>query len=83
MDKPEYVSSRLGSCAIEDSKGRLYYGTTFAGLNIIDPDTRLVRKYITDDNITDLALVADDRVYAGTHRGLFVLSDGGFEFRAN
>ena len=76
VDKPEYVSSRLGSCAIEDSKGRLYYGTTFAGLNIIDPDTRLVRKFITDDNITDLALVADDRVYAGTHRGLFVLSDG-------
>ena len=76
VDKPEYVSSRLGSCAIEDSKGRLYYGTTFAGLNIIDPDTRLVRKFITDDNITDMALVADDRVYAGTHRGLFVLSDG-------
>jgi len=76
VDKPEYVSSRLGSCALEDSQGRLYYGTTFAGLNIIDPTTGLVTKYITDDNITDMAMVPKDKVYAATHRGLLVFENG-------
>lgn len=75
-DRPTYISSRLGSCIIEDGKERLYYGTTFAGLNVIDPNTGLVRKFIADDYITDLAAGPDDKVYAGTRRGLFVLKDG-------
>ena len=84
-DSSIYLSSRLGSRLIEDKDGNLVYGTTEAGLNIIDKDTRLVTKYLADpldslalpDNyVTDLCLAPDGRVWAATHSGLWTPSAG-------
>ncbi|MBP5571108.1 MAG: hypothetical protein J6X39_00325 [Bacteroidales bacterium] len=77
VDSNIYVSSRLGSALIEDSKGNLVYGTTQAGLNIIDAKTGLVTKYyranssIPDDYVTDLCLGQDGTVWAATRSGLW------------
>lgn len=79
-DSTIYVSSRLGSRLIEDAFGNLVYGTTEAGLNIIDKDTRLVTKYLPDpsdslsipDNyVTDLCLAPDSTLWVATRRGLW------------
>ena len=79
-DSPSYISSRLGSRLIEDSHGNLVYGTTEAGLNIIDKDTRLVTKYLhnpsdslslPDNYVTDLCLAPDGTLWAATRGGLW------------
>ena len=79
-DSSIYLSSRLGSRLIEDAAGNLVYGTTEAGLNIIDKDTRLVTKLLPDpldslaipDNyVTDLCLAPDGSIWAATHSGLW------------
>ena len=79
-DSSIYLSSRLGSRLIEDAAGNLVYGTTEAGLNIIDKDTRLVTKFLPDpldslaipDNyVTDLCLAPDGSIWAATHGGLW------------
>ena len=76
-DSAIYLSSRLGSRLIEDAAGNLVYGTTEAGLNIIDAKTSLVTKYykgnstIPDDYVTDLCLAPDGRVWAATRAGLW------------
>lgn len=71
VDSNIYLSSRLGSRLIEDAEGNLVFGTTEAGLNIIDRKTRLVTKYLPDDYITDLCLTPDGTLWAATHRGLW------------
>ena len=76
-DSNIFLSSRLGSRLIEDGKGNLVYGTTEAGLNIIDKDTRLVTKYykgnstIPDDYVTDLCLAPDGTLWVATRGGLW------------
>lgn len=77
VDSNIYVSSRLGSRIIEDAAGHLVYGTTQAGLNIIDVETGLVTKYfkgnssIPDDYVTDLCMKPDGTVWAATRGGLW------------
>ena len=77
VDSAIYLSSRLGSRLIEDSEGNLVYGTTEAGLNIINKDTGLVTKYfrgnstIPDDYVTDLCLAPDGMVWSSTRGGLW------------
>lgn len=80
LDSAIYLSSRLGSRLIEDADGNLVYGTTEAGLNIIDKDTRMVTKYLPDpadslsipDNyVTDLCLAPDGRLWVATRSGLW------------
>ena len=76
-DSSIYLSSRLGSRLIEDAAGNLVYGTTEAGMNIIDKDTRLVTKYfrgnssIPDDYVTDLCLTRDGTLWVATRGGLW------------
>ena len=82
VDSNIYLSSRLGSRLIEDAAGNLVFGTTEAGLNIIDKDTGLVTKYyrgnsdIPDDYVTDLCLAKDGTVWAATRSGLWSPSGG-------
>ena len=77
LDSAIYLSSRLGSRLIEDAEGNLIYGTTEAGLNIIDHHTREVTKYykgnssIPDDCVTDLCITPDGTLWAATHAGLW------------
>ena len=84
VDSNIYLSSRLGSRLIEDRNGNLIYATTEAGLNIIDGETGLVRKYykgnssIPDDYVTDLCLTPDGTVWAATRSGLWSPSGAHF-----
>lgn len=84
VDSNIYISSRLGSRLIEDLEGNLIYGTTEAGLNVIDGKTGLVTKYcrgnsdIPDDYVTDLCLSRDGTVWAATRSGLWSPSGGRF-----
>ena len=77
VDSNIYLSSRLGSRLVEDAQGNLVYGTTEAGMNIIDGETGLVTKYykgnstIPDDYVTDLCLAPDGTVWAATRGGLW------------
>ena len=80
VDSNIFLSSRLGSRLVEDAAGNLIYGTTEAGLNIIDKKTRLVSKYLPDpadslsipDNyVTDLCLSPDGTLWVATHSGLW------------
>ena len=79
-DSSIYLSSRLASRLIEDKDGNLVYGTTEAGLNIIDRHTRLVTKYlpgnstIPDNYITDLCLTPDGTLWVSTRNGLWTPS---------
>lgn len=83
-DSTIYLSSRLGSRLIEDAVGNLIFGTTEAGLNIIDKDTRLVTKYykgnstLPDDYITDLCLAPDGSLWVATRSGLWSPSGAHF-----
>ena len=76
-DSSAFLSSRLGSRLIEDTQGNLVYGTTEAGLNIIDKDTRRVTKYykgnstIPDDYVTDLCMAPDSTLWVATRSGLW------------
>lgn len=84
LDSNIYLSSRLGSRLIEDGEGNLVYGTTEAGLNVIDGRTGLVTKYfrgnsdIPDDYVTDLCLAPDGTVWAATRSGLWSPSGAHF-----
>lgn len=80
LDSAIYLSSRLGSRLIEDARGNLVYGTTEAGLNVIDKNTRLVTKYlpnpkdnlaIPDNDVTDLCLAPDGTLWVATRSGLW------------
>ncbi|MBQ6243111.1 MAG: hypothetical protein IJK55_00150 [Bacteroidales bacterium] len=80
LDSAIYLSSRLGSRLIEDAKGNLAYGTTEAGLNLIDKSTRLVTKYlpnpldslsIPDNYVTDLCLAPNGTLWVATRAGLW------------
>lgn len=72
-----YLSSRLASCLIADREGNMVFGTTEAGMNIIDKQSGLVRKFykgnssIPDDYVTDLCLGADGSIWAATHAGIW------------
>ena len=76
-DSSIYLSSRLGSRLIEDAAGNLVYGTTEAGLNIIDRATGLVTKYlpgnsgIPDNYVTDICLAKDGTLWVATRAGLW------------
>ena len=76
-DSTIYLSSRLGTRVIEDASGNLVFGTTEAGLNVIDGRTGLVTKYyrgnssIPDDYVTDLCMTPDGTVWAATRAGLW------------
>lgn len=76
-DSTVYLSSRLGTRVIEDASGNLVFGTTEAGLNVIDGRTGLVTKYyrgnssIPDDYVTDLCMTPDGTVWAATRAGLW------------
>ncbi|MBQ9202354.1 MAG: hypothetical protein IJ154_08345 [Bacteroidales bacterium] len=83
VDSCIYLSSRLASRLLEDAQGRLVYGTTEAGLNIIDPESGHVRKYLArpggpaalpDDYVTDLCLAADSSLWVATRGGLWTPS---------
>lgn len=83
VDSTIYLSSRLGSRLIEDADGNLAYGTTEAGLTVIDKDTRLTTKYlpnpsdtlsIPDNYVTDLCLAPDGTLWVATQRGLWTPS---------
>ena len=82
VDSVIYLSSRLGSRLIEDAAGNLVFGTTEAGINIIDKDSGLVTKYyrgnadIPDDYVTDLCLSPDGTLWAATRGGLWSPSGG-------
>ena len=85
-DSSIYLSSRLGSRLIEDKDGNLVYGTTEAGLNIIDKDTRLVTKFLQDpadslslpDNyVTDLCFAPDGKLWVATHAGIWTPGQDG------
>jgi len=82
-DSSIYLSSRLASCILEDSKGNLAFGTTEAGLNIIDPETGLVQKYLPNpadpkaiphDHVTALALAPDGELTVATRGGVWTPS---------
>ena len=76
-DSSIYLSSRLGTRLIEDPDGNLVYGTSEAGLSVIDRETRLVTKYNTansslpDDYVTDLCLTPDGTLWVATRAGLW------------
>lgn len=83
VDSNIYLSSRLASRLLEDRHGNLVYGTTEAGLNIIDRQTGLVTKYLArpsrpgalpNDYVTDLSLAADSTLWAATRGGLWTPS---------
>lgn len=85
VDSNIFLSSRLGSRLIEDAAGNLVYGTTEAGLNIIDKDTRLVTKYLPnpadtlslpDNYVTDLCRTPDGTLWAATRGGLWSPTKG-------
>ena len=85
-DSSIFLSSRLGSRLIEDNDGNLVYGTTEAGLNIIDKDTRLVTKFLQDpadslslpDNyVTDLCFAPDGKLWVATHAGIWTPGQDG------
>lgn len=85
-DSTIYLSSRLGNRLIEDKDGNLVYGTTEAGLNIIDKDTRLVTKYLhspddslslPDNYVTDLCLAPDGTLWVATRSGLWTPGQAG------
>lgn len=73
-DSCKFLSSRLGSRIVEDIHGDLIYGTTTAGLNVIDTASWTVRKFISEEYVTDMANAPDGRVWIGTHSGLYVYS---------
>ncbi|VBB45174.1 conserved exported hypothetical protein [uncultured Paludibacter sp.] len=73
------ISSRLGSCLIQDKKGNLWYGTTDKGLNRIDAVTEKITHYsyhewdgtgISSNNIACLHQDKKGRIWIGTDRGL-------------
>jgi|GEM_PF-781231 len=77
-----YLSNRLGSCVAETPSGDLVYGTTHAGLNLIDATTSLVTKYLhvlgdktslPDSYVTDIAVTPQGTVYAATRSGIYML----------
>lgn len=76
-DSSIYLSSRLGTRLIEDPDGNLVYGTSEAGLSIINRETRLVTKYHTgnsslpDNYVTDLCLTPDGTLWVATRAGLW------------
>ncbi len=80
-DSTIYLSSRLGSRLIEDAHGNLVYGTTEAGVSVIDATTGLVTKYnkgnssIPDDYVTDLCLEKGGAVWVATHGGLWKMPE--------
>ena len=79
-DSSIYLSSRLGTRLIEDPDGNLVYGTSEAGLSIINRETRLVTKYNTansslpDDYVTDLCLTPSRTLWVATRGGLWTPS---------
>lgn len=79
-DSSIYLSSRLGTRLIEDPDGNLVYGTSEAGLSIIDRETRRVTKYNTansslpDDYVTDLCLTPSGTLWVATRGGLWTPS---------
>jgi len=83
LDSNIYLSSRLGSRLIEDANGNLVYGTTEAGVNIIDRTTGLVTKYmhdpldslsIPDNYVKDLCLTPDGQLWVASAAGLWTPS---------
>lgn len=76
-DSSIYLSSRLGTRLIEDPDGNLVYGTSEAGLSVIDRETRRVTKYHTgnsslpDNYVTDLCLTPDGTLWVATRAGLW------------
>ena len=80
-DKDDYsVSSRLASCLMEDSHGHIWYGTTEAGVNVIDPVSDRVLRYsfresdensIPDNNVTCLKEDRSGNIWIGTKKGLY------------
>ena len=79
-DSSIYLSSRLGTRLIEDRDGNLVYGTSEAGLCIIDRTTRRVTKYfpgnstLPDNYVTDLCLTPDGTLWVATRGGLWTPS---------
>ena len=79
-DSSIYLSSRLGTRILEDRDGNLVYGTSEAGLNIIDRQTRRVTKYLPENStlpdpyVTDLCLTPDGTLWVATRGGLWTPS---------
>lgn len=79
-DSSIYLSSRLGTRILEDRDGNLVYGTSEAGLNIIDRRTRRVTKYLPENStlpdpyVTDLCLTPDGTLWVATRGGLWTPS---------
>jgi signal transduction histidine kinase len=66
-------------CMLEDSKGRLWFGTAPGGLSLLDPETGKFTHYtkkdgLSDDNIVSILEDADGRLWLGTNYGLCVFN---------
>lgn len=80
------LSSRLASCILEDSGGYLWYGTTEAGVNRIDPVSGKIERFsyhewdstcIPGNNIGDVFEDSRRIIWVGTGRGLCRFCPGG------
>lgn len=83
------ISSRLGSCLIQDNKGNLWYGTTDKGLNKIDAETEKITHYmmhqwddagISSNNITCLYQDEFGEIWVGTDNGLNLYDENKNQF---
>lgn len=84
MPDDDCISSRLGSCLMQDAKGNLWYGTTDAGLNKIDAKTEKITHFfyhqwntegISSNNITCIYQDKKGQIWIGTDRGLNLLNE--------
>jgi signal transduction histidine kinase/ligand-binding sensor domain-containing protein len=65
-------SARLANCLLEDSSGRIWYGTTESGLWCFSPDLKILDSYFSGEYITCLAEIGNT-ILVGTKAGLFAL----------
>ncbi|HHT21960.1 MAG TPA: hypothetical protein GXZ87_01440 [Bacteroidales bacterium] len=83
------ISSRLGSCLMQDKNGNLWYGTTDKGLNRIDAVTEKTTHYIhhawdstgiSSNNVTCLHQDKKGRIWVGTDKGLNLYDEANHQF---
>ena len=84
------LSSRLTSCIFQDSRNRIWIGTTEKGLNVLNDDTEEITHFysnswdknsLSDNNISCIFEDKNKTIWIGTQKGLnrFVESSQKFE----